>query len=397
MAHRSFREEFALAPDLIYLNSGTHSICPRRVTDAVVGYLRECERNPTANLVGIWDKLWEVQKGLGAFLGARPEDLFLRANVTAAMNSFILGMPLPVGPGEILVSDVEYQAVVNICRYRAEQSGLKLRAFHLPGRNAREFDGLTAEALAELVVCELKPDTRMLLLSHVTTGHGLKLPIELIARETRKRGILLAVDGAHATGALPLDFSKLGDLDFYGGNLHKWAMGPKGTGFGWVHPLHQDRLEPREIGWTTFESGDPHNRFAPGSRFAQKHIQAASIDFAPLLGIGEMIAFWREHGADKIRARLSELQACVAREIGNQVGWDWLAPTDPALRGPLLSFELPAKLEAEGYGLMKRVLKNHKLQIASSRLQGRWVMRIAPHIHNTEAEIQQAAKILARL
>ena len=49
------------------------------------------------------------------------------------------------------------------------------------------------------------------------------------------------------TGALPLDFKRFDDVDFYGGNLHKWVMGPKGTGFGWVHPRHQKSLEPREI------------------------------------------------------------------------------------------------------------------------------------------------------
>ena len=396
MAPRSFREEFDLDPGLIYLNSGTHSICPRRVTDAVIQHLRGCERNPTGNLVGIWEKLWSVQTSLGAFLGARPEDLFLCPNVTAAMNTFILGIPMPAGSGEILYSDAEYQAMINVCRFRAERDGLSLRSFHLPGR-ASELKGLTEAALVETVVRELRPDTRMLLLSHVTTGHGLKLPIEAIARETRKRGVLLVIDGAHAAGALPLDFSALEDVDFYGGNLHKWFMGPKGTGFGWVARRHHETLRPQQIGWTTFEVGAPHDRFAAGHRFTQRMLNAASVDFAPYQALSEALAFWSELGASEIRNRLGDLQKCALLEMKTHTGWECISPTDVKLRGPLLSFELPPRLESENYELMHRVLREHRLQIASSRLQGRWILRISPHIYNTEDEIGRAAGILGTL
>jgi isopenicillin-N epimerase len=399
---KAFRDEFDLDPKLIYLNSGTHSISPRRVTDAVVAALRACERNPTGSLVRIWETLWDIQQQLGAFLGARPEDLMLRPNVTSAMNDFILGVPLerggiPLERGEILHSDAEYQAIVNICRYRAERDGLRLRAFHLPGPAASELQGVTADALAARVISELKDDTRLVVLSHVTTGHGLRLPIERIAHETRRRGILLAIDGAHATGALAVDFARLEDVDFYGGNLHKWFMGPKGTGFGWVHPFHQARLAPREAGWTTFEAGSPHDRFAPGHRFAQRHLLAASVDFAPWIALGEAFAFWRERGPDAIRARLRELQDCVDREMSAAVAWPRITPESRDLRGPLLSYELPSELEQQGYSLMHRILDEHGLQIASSRLQGRWVLRLSPHIHNTEDEIHRAAEILGQL
>src|SRR5690348_16175777 len=115
MAHPSFRSEFDLDESLIYLNSGTQSICPRNVLEAVVRHLHAYERNPTDHLIHSWENLWKTQSELAEFLGARPQDLFLRPNVTLAMNSFVLGARLP-HDGEILVSDTEYQAVVNVCR-----------------------------------------------------------------------------------------------------------------------------------------------------------------------------------------------------------------------------------------------------------------------------------------
>lgn len=395
-AHRSFRELFDLDPSLTYLNSGTHSICPTRVTDEVIRHLRAFERNPTANLAGVWPKLWASQQALARYLGARPEDLILRPSVTSAMNAFLMTIPLAHGSGEILVSDGEYGAIANICRFRAERDGLSLRAFHLPGWTA-ELAHATEDSLVDCVLRELRPETRILVLSHVITGNGLRLPIERIAHETRKRGVLFAVDGAHATGAIEMDFARLEDVDFYAGNLHKWVMGPKGTGFGWRSPRHQDALQPLEAGWTTFAPHPPHTGFAPGHTNTQRLLNAASIDFAPWLALPEVFKLWSELGADAVRARLGALQACVEREMRNQVGWNLLASPDLKLRGPLLAYELPQAFEAEGYGFMFRFYEKHRIQVASSMLQGRWVLRISPHIYNTEEEIAHAARAIAEL
>ena len=126
-------------------------------------------------------------------------------------------MGTPLSPGsEILVTDTEYRAIVNVAKYRAEKDGLKLRALHLPG-TAQEMKDLTEDSLVEMIVRELRPETRMLIVSHVMTGSGLALPLAKIARETRARSICLVVDGAHGTGALPLNMSELGDLDYYAG------------------------------------------------------------------------------------------------------------------------------------------------------------------------------------
>jgi isopenicillin-N epimerase len=395
MANPEFDSHFEKDETQIYLNSGTQSISPKVVLDSVIQHLRDYERNPTQGLIHAWEKLWKVQTRLGEFLHARPLDLFLRSNVTSVMNAFILNAPLPPG-SEILVSDTEYQAVAQICRYRAERDGLTFRCFHLPGSES-EMHGLTEESLAESVISALRPETRMVVLSHVMTGHGLVLPLGRIARETRARGIQLVIDGAHGVGALPLDFAALSDVDYYGGNLHKWFMGPKGTAFGWVHPLWQDRLEPQQIGWTTYEAHSPYNRFGQGHRFAERHLHAACVDFAPFLALDAAFQFWQEQGAEKIRARLQFLQSTTEEQMRLKTGWRLVSPSVGPLRGPLLSYELPAPLEAEGYELMARIFSVSRVQVASTCLQGKWVLRLSPHIYTTELEVARATDILGKL
>ncbi|MBI3557486.1 MAG: aminotransferase class V-fold PLP-dependent enzyme [Deltaproteobacteria bacterium] len=384
----NLRDAFDLRSDVLYLNSGTHSICPRSVLEAVTRYQREYELNPTVGLLTAWSRIWEVQRSLARFLNADVGDLILRPNVTEVMNAFILGAPLAKG-SEILVSDVEYGAIVNSCRFRAERDGLALRTFHVP---------LTHDAaqIVDLVKGELRPNTSMLMFSHVTTGTGLTFPLVEIAKACRERGVLTAVDGAHAPGALALDFGRLGDVDFYGGNLHKWMMGPKGTAFGWVAPRNQQRLSALSAGWPTFECPDYFEGFSSGSRFAQRMAMLGCRDFAAFFAIDDMLSFWSTTGAARIRTRLAQLQAVAETEFA-KLRWKSLSPPPGPLRGPMLTYEVPEPLQKFGAQLITKIYDEHKVQVNVPRVQGRYAVRISPHIYNTEDEIVRAANLLSTL
>lgn len=384
----NLRESFELKPGIIYLNSGTHSICPRSVLEAVTRYQREYELNPTEALLTAWARIWEVQKSLARFLNANPNDLFLRTNVTEVMNAFILGAQLTRG-SEILLSDLEYGACANICRFRAERDGLTVRTFHVP---------LTAnsEELVRLVRSELRTNTSLLMLSHVATGTGLTFPIVEIAGACRSQNILFAVDGAHAPGALALDFSQLGDVDFYGGNLHKWMMGPKGTSFGWVASRNQETIQPLGAGWPTYECPDFFEGFSQSLRFTQRMAMLGCRDFAAFFAIADMLAFWHKNGAATIRARMTQLLDIAEAEL-SQLKWKSQSPPRGALRGPMLTYELPEPFQKYGSALLQKIYRDHKLQISVPCVQTRWTVRVSPHIYNTENEIIQAARLLANL
>jgi len=385
--HREFKTE----PGLIYLNSGTHSLCPNSVHEAVLKYYAQYEGNPTRGLQRTWGMLWEVQKTLGRFFKADPRDLILRANVTQLLNLFILGLPLAPGQ-EILTSDLEYGAIVNVCKFRALRDGRPLRTLHLPC-SAAEYAKLNEDQLADIVISELKPHTKMLVLSHIMTGNGLILPIEKIARETRKRGIFFIVDGAHAPGSIHLDFSKLDDVDFYAGNLHKWIMGPKGTAFGWVNRKMQNVLQAIEAGWTSFETIYPHDEFGGGSRFASEFMISGCHDFTSFFAIKETLEFIESQGFERILKQIYSHQARIEALMSDS-GLASISPPAGPMRGPLLSYDLPDQAQKVGYRLMAQICDEDRLQIAITYVQGRWRLRVSPHIYNTEAELEIAARLL---
>lgn len=392
-----FRAEFDLDPSVLYLNSGSLSISPREVFEAAEGYRRRYEKDPTSELFDTWPRLWAVQKELAGFLGADPREVFLRHNVTGAMNAFLLGMPIErARGGEFLVTELEYGAVVNICRLRAEREGMSVRVAPLPV-TAAEMAGATPASVVEALVRELRPETRVLLVSHVMTFNGLVLPLRELARETRKRGVLLAVDGAHAPGAVPVEFRELEDVDFYGGNLHKWVMAPKGTGFGWLPRRHHERLQVIEGGWTTYEIPPAFRPFGDGDAFAARMLMANCHDFSSLFAIPETVAFWRRLGFDRILARRKALRDRLEREMAERAGWTLVSPPEGPLRGPLLTWELPERLQAGGHLLRERLRREHRMAGIQVQARGRWHVRLSPALHNSEEEMARAAGILAAL
>lgn len=376
------REEFDHDPALAYLNWGTHSMTPLRVLDAVQRYQREYETNPTLAYIESFGRMWKVQEELATWLGADPRDLILRANVSEAINAFILGMVLEPSC-EILATDLEYPAILAQCRFRAERDGLTLRTFELPTGKAK------AAELVDAVVAALGEKTRMLILSEVTTGTGLVLPIREIARETRKRGILLVVDGAHSPGALQLDFSSMSDVDFYGGNLHKWFMGPKGTAFGWVNRLHQASLLPLQAGWTTYNQGSkPFSDFGGGSGFQGRFAMIGCRDFAPFYAIHDALSFWNEHGENALRVELYKVQDGFRERIEKELGLEPLSPPPGPQRGPLAAFALPSGVDASA--LQQKLLDNYQVQVLLPAVKGATALRVSPHFSSSEDELERA-------
>lgn len=382
----SFRKLFRYPEHLLFFNSGSMSLSPSTVIDAIAREKTKYEENPTDALFGAWARLWATQKNLARFFKVRPQDIYLRQNVTFAMNDFLMALKLPKD-SEILYSDLEYGAIIKICQHKAHLDGLTTREFSFCGDT--ESASVTEELLLTNLEKAISPKTKLVMLSHVMTGNGLKIPIEKIGRMLRAKNIFFAVDGAHGTGLADLNLDPQ-ILDYYGSNLHKWMMGPKGTGFGWVAPHMREHLEPKFAGWTTGEVGAFFAGFGEGDAWAVRWMICSTVNFADYLGINEMIHFWEKAGHATIYEAQKSILDKTKKTVSNSTGWRLLSDFRPNLQGQLLAYELPDKLE-QMPDLLFRLFEKKNIVISTPFVQGRQIMRISPNIYNTEDEVDRLA------
>lgn len=375
------RRRFMLAADETYLNAGTFSALPRVVYDELIAQLAAAELNPTRQAAANGrEPLWKVQTEIARYVGAQPADLVFHHNVTQALNQAFFCLPWREG-GEFLVSDQEYGAVANAAREMCRRRGLNFRKFQLP------LQPQTGDDLFNAVIHSLTPDTRGVLLSHITCSTGIRTPIERLATELRQRNVRFIVDGAHGPGLVPLQLAAT-DIDIYGGNLHKWFMGPKGTGFLYVAPHLRGSMEPHIVGW----GSTPHDRrpiqdpyAGNAERFQYVFRMQGLLDFAPFLALPATLRFRESLGETAIQQRIAHL----CRYARERLGLKCLSLVAEFQAG-LIAFEPPPAWRVND--ATERLYRDHKISVPF--WPGGRIMRVSPHIWNTEADIDRLAAAL---
>jgi isopenicillin-N epimerase len=388
------RAAVPLDPAVTMLNTGSFGPTPRPVLDRVTDLRRQLAAGPTDVIVRrLPPLLWHARERLAGFLGARPERLVFTANVSAAINLVAAGFPLE-SPGEILMTDHEYGAMVWCWERAAKRQRLDLRTFPLPTM-ARDPAEIVAAAVAAMT-----PRTRLFFFSHVLSPTGLVLPAKELCAEARRRGIVTVVDGAHAPAMIPLDVADVG-ADFYTGNCHKWLLAPIGSGFLVVGPGMNDRLEPLHVSWgyrpDQYPLGDgstspgPDDRDAYGSTPRTRFLEfEGTRDVCLWLTVPDAIDFQAALGWDHVRRRMAELAAYTRRVIRLPLA----TPAEPGLHGAMTAFELPTGTDPIG---LRKKLWDARIEIPVIDRPDRLLIRVSHHVYTTEAEIDRLAEVLPKL
>jgi len=353
----------------INLNAGTLSPTPKPVWNAVTRLRRMQAECPSDFL---WRQtprlLHRSRRALANYLHVTPDNLLLLPNVTFAMNLAITALDLPPG-AEVLTTDHEYGAMMLCLRRRATERGWKLRSFKLP---------YTTEDPDEIVAAAKKavrPSTRVLFFSHVTSTTGLVLPAAQLCRLVP----VTIVDGAHAAGMIPLNLSRIG-ADFYGGNCHKWLTAPLGCGFLHVASRFKKTLKPLVTSWG-WGGADWHYEM-------EFH---GCTDRCPQMVLPEVLACRRRLGGEAALRRRSRALVEHARERLAVLGLTPVTPRNPALSGAIIAFELPPR---HPLARRNRLWEMYRIEAPVTGIPGRRFLRLSLAWFNTRAEIDRLADVL---
>ena len=306
------KEHFLLDPDIVFLNHGSYGACPKPVFDAWQGWQREMERNPVQFLgrrsAGL---LRHARERLAGYLGANADDLVFVSNATTGVN--IVAKSLHLNPGdEVLTTDLEYGACRATLARVCAAAGARLVVVPVPLP-------LTREGFVAAMTEAMTPRTRLVMMSHITSPTALRLPIEPVLAQARRRGIASLIDGAHAPGQIPLDLAALG-ADYYTGNCHKWMCAPKGTAFLHARSEHHAGLFAMVTSWGEVAPDGPSawDGFIGQGVFERRMQWQGSRDLTGFLAVPAAIDFhaahdWAARCADCHRRAMALLQRVSAR------------------------------------------------------------------------------------
>ena len=382
---------FMQASDESYLNTGSWGVLHRSVFDALVRGLEELEGNPTRNRAQLFKRLNQARCDLGAFLNVAPADLAFTTNVTIAINQVVLGLDWQPGD-EILASDQEYGAIDN-CLHHAEcRYGVVVR------RAPIAIPPAAPEQIVESFRRGLTARTRLLLVSHVTSPSGLITPIKELAELAHAHGAMIAVDGAHAPGQIPLDLTYYG-CDFYGGNCHKWLCAPKGTGFLHAQPPIQDKLYHIAVSHGYDKDGPKRNDAGAlcinGQPFMWQLTNIGTRDLSCFGAVAEAVARQNEIGKEQVAARGRQLAGYLRQRMA-ETGWvEPLSSPHPDLANSISTFRL------KGFGATNPAqLLYDKYRITTpiwGEAEPGYTQRVSTHIYNNFDEIDRMVTALAEI
>jgi len=392
-------DAWALDPAVVFLNHGSFGACPRAVLAVQADLRAELEANPVAFLDrGLETRLDGARARLAAFLRTDPEDLAFVPNATAGVATVLRSLRFAPGD-EIVATDHEYNAALNMARFAAARDGARL----VVARIALPTSG--PDEAAERVLAAVGSRTRLVLVSHVTSPTALVLPVERLVTTLEGRGIPVLVDGAHGPGMLPLDLERLG-ASFYAGNLHKWVCAPKGAAFLHVRRDRQATTRPLAI---SHGANDPRTG---RSTYRKEFDWTGTADPTAYLAVPaalDAVGALVSGGWPAVMARNAAVAAVARRALAAAAGRPVLAPE--SMLGSMAAIELPpdrgfaARGPTDPDPLQARLLATAAVEVPvhpwpRDPVPGerrRRLLRVSAHLHNDPGEYEHLAEALRAL
>ena len=358
------RDLFILEPGTAYMNNASLGMPPVTVAEAVAAGYEALSREPLRGKRDLGEDVAGVVPRLAALLGADRDEVVLTRNATEALHMGAVGVRLRAGD-EVLVTSQEHPAGRRPWEYRAVRDGIKVNTVFVPSPFESE------EQIAGLIEAALTPATRVLAFCHVTRG-GHLYPVKRLCAMARERGIVSHVDGAQAVGMFPVDLHDLG-CDTYSASLHKWLLGPMGTGVFYVRRGARDQVRSPFAHDATPEA--PAYQPPGTTGLPVQAALATSLDFVEAVGI-ENIAARTRHLSDHLKASLAAMPGVTILS----------GPTSATSCPGSTIFELEGLDAVEAVGLMAGRARIH---IDEHQRDGHNAIRISTHVYNTMAEIDR--------
>ena len=218
-------------------------------------------------------------------------------------------------------------------------------------------------------------NTALTCISHVSYYNGFRQNIKDIAKIAHKKGSLLLVDAYQSAGAINIHVKDM-DIDVLVTGMQKYLLGVPGISFLYVKKELAEQLHPTTIGW--FGQKNPFAFDLKNLDYAHS-AQRFNTGTPPVINAyiaDAALSFIEEVGMDTIQNHLSKLSSFTIEKAA-ELGFEIASPFDKSKKGTSTAIyvndasNIEKQLKQAGY-------------VVSARND---VIRIAPHIYNSEEDI----------
>jgi len=370
--------EFDLDPRYVYLNHAGVAPWPRRTATAVSEFARE--NTDTGPL--FYDRWLQLEKNLRRQLAdlinaPAPEDIALVKNTSEALSFVAYGLEWCSGDN-IVTTNQEFPS------NRIVWESLRSRGVELREAVVDDFATSPEQALIDRV----DERTRLITVSSVQYGSGLRLDLPQLGRFYQANEILFCIDAIQSLGAVPLDVQNA-HADFVAADGHKWLLGPEGIGLFYVRSELRDQLQLFEYGWHMIANRGDYDRreWRPASDATR--FECGSPNMLGVHALSASLSLLTDCGIDEIKRNITMLINMLYDTFNNNSEVEIMTPEDEARRAGIWTFrprrrnesEIVAGLRASGI-------------ITASRFKG---VRLSPHFYNTAEQLQKTIAVLQKL
>ncbi|KJZ51300.1 MULTISPECIES: pyoverdine-tailoring periplasmic protein PvdN [Pseudomonas] len=380
------KQLFNQDPDYLHFSNFLVATHPKPVREAIERYRAQIDRNPGLamdwDLQEAWKREGQVREWAGRYLKAAPGQIALTSSTSEGLAMIYGG--IKVRPDqEILTTVHEHYATEYSLDFRVRKEQTQVRKIRL-------FDNANRVSIDEVlgnIQRNIRPNTRVLGMTWVQSGSGVKLPIgeigKLVEEHNRNRDdkdrLLYVVDGVHGFGVENLDFPDM-HCDFFIAGTHKWMFGPRGTGLVCARDPQNNYVIPMVP--TFSEDKDFATSMTPGGYHAFEHRWAADEAFKLHLQLGKA----------PVQARIHALNTELKEQLLAHPRIELVTPHSPELSAGFTFFRVKGQ---DSDAVAAYMMKNRVVIDAVDRDVGP-VIRTAPGLLNSSAEIQRFMTLLGQ-
>lgn len=379
---------------MIYFdNSATSWPKPAGVKQAIVQFLDEVGANPGRSghhlSVEAARVMYEAREALSTLFNALdPLRIVFTLNATESLNLALKGL---LAPGDhVVTSGMEHNSVMRPLR-NLQKRGVELSITPCSKEGILEPDDVEKR---------IRPNTKMVVLTHASNVTGTLLPIQEVGAITRKHNLMFLVDSAQTAGVYPIDVQKDG-IDLLAFTGHKSLYGPQGTG-GLVvgEQINEKEMAPLKQGGTGSRS-----EFEEQPDFLPDCFESGTPNGPGIAGLLAGLQFVMERGIDEIRREEVRLAGKLIDGLSAIPGVRVFGPASTEQRIATVSFNIEGRTPSDVSTILERrfsILCRPGLHCAPSAHQTigtfpKGTVRFSLGAFNSEDQIDSAIQAVSQI